>query len=65
MSWSILKTIKSPADTYSNNENDNDLFEFSDNKIDSIEEMINNSSTTMIQAIEDDNGEEDIDIDDI
>lgn len=65
VSWSILKTIKSPADTYSNNENDNDLFEFSDNKIDSIEEMINNSSTTMIQAIEDDNGEEDIDIDDI
>ena len=65
--WSILKTIRSVADTsYTKDDNDHDdLFEFSNNKIDSIEEMINNTSTTMIQATEDDDGDEDIDIDDI
>ena len=66
VSWSILKTIRSVADTsYTKDDNGDDLFEFSNNKIDSIEEMINNTSTTMIQAAEDEDENEDIDIDDI
>ena len=43
---------------------DSDLFEFSDGKIESIEQMINNSSMTMIQAVGKEN-EDDNDIDDI
>ena len=66
VSWSVLKTIRSVADTsYTKDDDDDDLFEFSNNKIDSIEEMINNTSTTMIQAAEDEDENEDIDIDDI
>ena len=66
VSWSILKTIRSVADTsYTKDDNDDDLFEFSNNKIDSIEEMINNTSTTMIKADDNEEDDEDIDIDDI
>ena len=67
VSWSILKTIRSVADTpYTKDENDDDLFEFSNNsKIDSIEEMINNTSTTMIQVNDNEDDDEDVDIDDI
>jgi translation initiation factor IF-1 len=62
ISWSILKSVRSATESYVNDKDENDLFEFSDNKAEDIEEMINNSSTTMIQA---EDQESDIDIDDI
>ena len=63
VSWSVLKSIRSAADGYTKDDEESDLFEFSDGKIESIEQMINNSSTTMIQAVEEESI--DIDIDDI
>ena len=65
ISWSILKTIRNAGDGYTKDEEENDLFEFSDGKIESIEQMINNASTTMVQVTEEDDDEDDIDIDDI
>ena len=46
-------------------ESDLDGFEFGDTKTDEIKQMIDNSSTVMVSALNNDDDDDDIDIDDI
>lgn len=67
-SWSILKQVRSRADEFNNKndeESDLDGFEFGDTKTDEIKQMIDNSSTVMVSALNNDDDDDDIDIDDI
>jgi translation initiation factor IF-1 len=61
--WKILKEIKNTSENFEEDDDEDDLFEFTDKNTNEIEDLIRNKSTTMIKAIDDD--EEDVDVDDI
>jgi len=63
--WKILKEIKSTSENIKENDDENYLFEFTDKNTNDIVDLINNKSTTMIKAIDDEEDEEDVDVDDI
>lgn len=66
VNWSVLKQIKTASESFVNNE-DNDMFgfDFSNDKLDEIEQLIENSTEMVSAATNNDEIEDDIDIDDI
>jgi hypothetical protein len=60
--WKLLKEIKNINENIKEIDDD-ESFEFSDKNPNDIIDLINNKSTTMIKAVNDD--EEDVDVDDI
>lgn len=69
--WKILKEIKNISESFKENDDDDELFEFTDKNTNEIEDLIKNTNTTMIKATsasatnEEEEDEEDVDIDDI